>query len=553
MNKSEQGSENAASTGRSAREIVEQHLTGQEPAPIEIGSVPETIRILKDEINNGALPDVYVTEGRLTIIEHVSGTANADAGDLDKPLPVTSTVLTPPRLQLHLAEHTYTYRSKVVVKNKVQTTIEEEVSPSTNALQAVLAARTWPKVPALRGIIGTPVLRGDGTLLQSRGYDERTGLYLAPNVELPLVPDAPTKDEVAECRSFLMDSFLHDFPWVHAADCANYVALMVTPILRRFLRVLTPFGIITATMPSSGKTILTSGPGLLYGQRVLPWTDNDEELRKTITSSLATVEGTMIFDNLAEGTVIDSAILANLVTSNVWSDRLLGGNKIASAPNDRLWLATGNNLATGGDIASRSVWVRLDPKMPRPEQRNSGAFALGDLTQWIEVPENQRKLLYCLLVLVIDWTRAGAERANDVPHMRQFTPWAQGTGGFLAHHGIAGFLANAEEARADDADDAEWRAFFSTWHREFGTDRVTSAALRKSAEIDHSFNSDGHDRWNGTFVTNEQGRKPGAKQLGAILRGQVGRFHGTYVLRKEIRKHDDIALWWVEKQKGDDE
>jgi hypothetical protein len=30
-------------------------------------------------------------------------------------------------------------------------------------------------------------------------------------------------------------------------------------------------------------------------------------------------------------------------------------------PNDRLWLATGNNLRTGGDMASRAVWVRLNP------------------------------------------------------------------------------------------------------------------------------------------------------------------------------------------------
>ena len=53
-------------------------------------------------------------------------------------------------------------------------------------------------------------------------------------------------------------------------------------------------GTITATMPGSGKTILTSGPRLLYGERVFSWTDSDEELRKTITSALATAEGVMI-------------------------------------------------------------------------------------------------------------------------------------------------------------------------------------------------------------------------------------------------------------------
>lgn len=519
--------------------MTEQH--GAEPRRIEVGSAPETIRVLTEEINDGVFPDVYVTDGRLSVIEHVSGTANADAGDQDKPLPVASNALTPPRLALALAAHAYVFRMQM--KNKIP--VETEITPAPGALSAILAGRTWPGVPTLRGIIGAPVLRADGTLLQERGYDARTGLYLAPNVELPRVPDAPTAEQVEEARAFLLDSFLLDFPWVSPADRANYVALLVTPILRRFLRALTPFGIITATMPGSGKTILTSGPGLLYGQRVFSWTDSDEELRKTITSALGTAEGVMIFDNLAEGAVINSPTLANLLTSPVWSDRLLGGNKISSAPNDRLWLATGNNLAIGGDMASRSVWVRIDPAVPRPEQR--GGFALGDLTTWINKAENQQRLMWTVLTLVVDWTRAGADRDISVSNMRQFTPWAQGVGGFLLHHGVTGFLGNAEEARAEDADDGEWTAFLSTWHGRFADQRVTASEVRKTAEVDYSFGSAGTDPWNGAFLTNAQGRRPTPKQLGNLMRGHVGRFHGDYVLRKIKRAHDGVSVWWVER------
>lgn len=508
---------------------------------IEIGSVPETIRVLNEEINNGGLPDMYVSDGRLTLVEEVSGTANADAGDQDMPLPVTSTMVTAPVLALALATHTYTY--KVVVREKNEG--ETEVTPPQTALSAVLAAKKWPGVPPLRGIIGAPVLRGDGTLLQTAGYDERTGLYLAPTITLPYVPDAPTPEQVEEARTFLLGKFLHDFPWVNLADRANYVGLLVTPVLRRYLRVLTPFGVVTATMPGSGKTILTSGPGLLYGQRVFSWTDNEEELGKTITSALTTVEGTMIFDNIAEGGIVRSAKLANLLTSNVWSDRLLGGNKVASLPNDRLWMCTGNNLAVGGDMASRSVWVRIDPKMPRPEER--AKFALGDLSEWITKPENQQHLLWCLLVLVVDWTRAGAPRADGLT-MRQFTGWAQGVGGFLIHHGIQGFLGNAEATRDDnDGDDADWRSFLATWREKFGDDRVTASTVRKSGDLDYSYDKAGHDPWGGTFITNDRGRQPTPKQLGALMRGQVGRFHGDYVLRKQTQKHNGVCVWWVEK------
>jgi hypothetical protein len=51
-------------------------------------------------------------------------------------------------------------------------------------LSAVLAGAEWPSVPALAGIIGTPVLRRDWSLLQTPGYDGASGLYLSPTVSL---------------------------------------------------------------------------------------------------------------------------------------------------------------------------------------------------------------------------------------------------------------------------------------------------------------------------------------------------------------------------------
>ena len=167
-------------------------------------------------------------------------------------------------------------------------------------------------------------------------------------------------------RDFLLTTFLGDFPWVSAADKANYLGLLVTPILRSYLRTLIPFGVVTSTMPGSGKTILTCGLGMLYGQRVLTWTHNDEELRKAITSVLADPVGTIIFDNLAEGTAIDSPVLARLITDRTWADRILGKNVTAAFANDRVWTATGNNLRVGGDIAPARSWSGSTRTCPTP-------------------------------------------------------------------------------------------------------------------------------------------------------------------------------------------
>jgi hypothetical protein len=304
---------------------------------------------------------------------------------------------------------------------------------------------------------------------------------------------------VHQARAFLLERFLVDFPWTGKADRANYLALLVSPALRPFLRCLTPFGIVTASMPGSGKTILTAAIGLSYGQRVLSWPDSDDELRKSITAVMAEPVGEVVFDNLAEGAVIDSPILARLITDHTWSDRRLGSSSNVAYPNDRLWLATGNNLAVGGDMASRTVLVRLDPDMPHPEERSG--FTIPDLPQWIMEQANRRTLLRHVLTLVVDWCANGAPQAEGVT-MRQFTPWARAVRGFLAHHEIEGFLTNIDQVRAVDETDQEWSAFLARWwHLRKDTPLLANELLASAQAV-----MTDEDVWQGTFITGRNGR-----------------------------------------------
>lgn len=518
---------------------------------IQVGTAPETIRVLKAALAEGFLPNTYVSAGELVHMEEVSGGLPSAAADEDSPLPVAASPLRPASLAALLAEHAYVYRLRTRKGDTGDPEVyEEEVTPPREVLSAVLAGKTWPKVPPLRGIIGAPVLRRDGTLLQKPGYDPETGLYLASKVALPYVPDEPTPEQVADARAFLLDRFLRDFPWASDADRANYIALLATPILRHFTRSLTPFALIDATMPSSGKTILTAGPGMLYGQRILPWAYSDEELRKSITAVMADSEqvGVVIWDNIPEGTVIDSAVLAQLVTTGVWSDRQLGASRNIATVNDRLWMATGNNLQVGGDMASRTVRVHLDPNMPRPELRDQSRFGIPHLDQWITRPANQHTVLWHLLILVLDWTRAGAPRTTGLT-MRQFTPWAQSLGGFLAHHGIDGFLRNAADVRDIDEDETRWRAFLSCWYDRHGDRKLTAAELRRDAEP-QMLTGELFDAWDGQFITTPSGRLPNPLQLGRMLTGQAGRWRGDHVLRTGKNARGDRAVFWVERHPG---
>jgi hypothetical protein len=365
----------------------------QDDAPrIEISGSPDAIRKLSTALGAGAIPDLYVTSGRPVRIERVSGTLAVDL-DGDSPLPVTSTPVTTALLAHLLAAHTYTYRLRTRTDDRGRPEFsEEETTPGPAVLSAVLAGAEWPSVPTLAGIIGTPVLRRDWSLLQTPGYDPASGLYLSPTVTLPPVPGQPAPAQVTEARDFLIYTLLGDFEWEDDASLANYIALMVTPFLRRPLRALVPLAILSASAPSSGKSLLSALIGLLVGQQTVPWpADNDTELEKLITSTFTVESGTVIFDNLAEGEVIASPILANLLTNPLWSSRILGKSGMGAWPNDRMWMATGNNLRVGADIATRSVYVRLRPAAPHPEERTG--FAIPDLQGWIMNPANRGRLL----------------------------------------------------------------------------------------------------------------------------------------------------------------
>lgn len=524
--------------------------TGTRPEILLAGDAG-AIRAITRTIEKGqVLPDLYVSGGELVHLTRVSG-ESAPVDDEVPPLPVASVPLTVAALARLLAHHAYVYRVKrdkdgVAKLNPDGTEQREEVSPSPRPLAAVLSQRYWPGVRPLYGVVGSPVLRPDGTLLQAAGYDSATGLYYAPKVAVPTVPDKPTAKQVKEARTFVLDKLLIDFPFVAGgAERANYIGLLIAQILRPYLRCLTPFGLISATTQSSGKTLLAEIPGHLFGQKNLVWRKGDDaELEKSITAALRSVAATMLWDNVQEGSAIASPVLAQLMTAPVWSGRVLGSSTTWETPNDRLWLATGNNIRLGGDMATRTVLVRLDPNEPHPDQRDQSKFGIPHLDSWLKHPANRVTVLRHLLVLVMDWMAAGAPRSTHT--MRQFTTWAAATGGFLAHHGIDGFLGNLAEVRAADEENAEWVTFLAKWHALNGTAHRGVRHIRLSAELEFAKNGSGIDRWEGAFLTDDSGKMPSGKSLGRLLTAHIGRWHGDYVLRSELDKASNARTYWVE-------
>lgn len=494
---------------------------------VRLDTDPASIRAIATAIDDGAIPDTYVRAGTVVVVETPSG---AIATDDDPPQVIT--IVDHNRLSRLLADHTFTYEvAKEKLADGSTELVETEATPKRHVAAAALSSASWPKLAPLNGIVTTPVFRpDDGSLVQDPGYDPATGLIYSPKLPLPVVPERPSREQLAAARAFIVGELLADFPWVGPSR-ANYIGMLVAPLLRPYLGgVPVPLAAVDATSPATGKSLLTTIMTKVYSGYIRPWVGDDVELRKVITSILVDKGGAVVcLDNVGKAETVDQPTLAALLTATVWSDRILGVSTTVRVPNDRVWFVTGNSLSIGGDIASRTVLIRLDAKMPNPDMRPASSFALGDLEEWLGDPVNRATVLHHLLVLVRGWIVAGAQRI-ETP-MRTFTPWASATAGFLAWLAEPGFLANRDSLHEVDEEEAQYGAFYARWHELFGDERLTAKQLHESAlPGDDEWRTDRRE-WRGTFlVRRKDGALPSAVGLGKMLAAERGRYRGGFRL-----------------------
>src|ERR1700678_2705428 len=81
--------------------------------------------------------------------------------------------------------------------------VEVPTHPPDWCVRAVHARGDWPEARVLVGVVETPVMRADGTVLQEAGFDEATGLLYLPNQEFPEVPSRPSQGDAIAARQLL--------------------------------------------------------------------------------------------------------------------------------------------------------------------------------------------------------------------------------------------------------------------------------------------------------------------------------------------------------------
>jgi hypothetical protein len=68
------------------------------------------------------------------------------------------------------------------------------VNPPHEVAQTILARVGEWRLPKIIGVITTPTIRPDGTILDTPGYDPVTRLLLVEPPEMPIIPEYPTRD-----------------------------------------------------------------------------------------------------------------------------------------------------------------------------------------------------------------------------------------------------------------------------------------------------------------------------------------------------------------------
>lgn len=330
--------------------------------------------------------------------------------------------------------------------------------------QVVKVVYTEPKgLPILQALLSCPVFASSGRLLREPGYhaNAQAWIDLPADLGLPTVSPAPTDEEVAAARGLLLDDLLVDFPFVDQSDRAHMLAMLLLPFARRLIPGLTPIHLVEAPTAGSGKGklvavvgILTSGASASGG--AIP--DNDEEVRKKITSELASGNPLLILDNADDKKRLDSATLASALTMPVWRDRLLGQTKMLALPNQAVWIVTGNNPRLSTELARRCIRIRIDPKVDRPWLRSDFKHPL--LEDWAK--ENRAALLHAALTLTQNWLARG--RPPGPGRLGSFERWSEVMGGILSAASVPGFLGNLESLyETADTEGGMWREFIVAW------------------------------------------------------------------------------------------
>lgn len=349
------------------------------------------------------------------------------------------------------------------------TLVEVLTDPPPDVCNTILAMGSKRGLKPLDAVVSAPLMRLNGCVMSVSGYDSETHLLLDMTEPPPRVPTDPTVEQLRNAWTLLWKPF-SQFPFASATDRAVLLATILTAIERPVLSK-APASAIDAPRQGSGKTLIAECISILAtGKHPVAWPHierNEDEVRKRLLTALRSGERVLLWDNITGS--FDSAALAVLLTSDIYTDRVLGASRSESYPNRMLILLTGNNFTPSGELPRRVLTCRLDAQSERPFTRDF-TFNPADICLL-----HRQEMVAAALTLMCGYVAAGRPQATN-RKLGSFEEWDRlvrqavlWIGLHIAEPGLLGDPIDSilERADSDPADEAHV-ALMMAWQSIFG-------------------------------------------------------------------------------------
>jgi hypothetical protein len=275
-------------------------------------------------------------------------------------------------------------------------------------------------LPTVVAIATAPLVLADGALLAPDGLDHNRGIVFNIPKELrAIVPERKdcTKKAVKAAMEYLTDEWLCDVATDYAGKCITIAAALT--LIERTLLPDRPAFFVTAGRRGGGKTttlimLIMAVTGLWPAAAA--WSTNEEERRKALMSYFLYGVPYILWDNIARGMQISCPHVEKSCTAAYYSDRKLGVSEMVCTAASTIHFFTGNNIGPRGDLASRSLRIRLDVDRVDPENR---AFMHPDPVGWTE--NHRAEILAALYAILLGNPQLKA--ARDAEGKTRFKMW----------------------------------------------------------------------------------------------------------------------------------
>jgi hypothetical protein len=447
------------------------------------------------------------------------------------------------------------------LKEKNDVLIRVPVTPPKDIVESIVSPEDpsqWP-FPVLDAIVSIPVMRPDGTILHTPGYDPQTQLYYQPTPDIAhcTIPSTPTQEDARAAAAKLHHVFA-EFPYTTQADRANALAAVLTPFIRQTMHDQdhVPIGILDAASPGTGKSMHASIISILATgspMSAFPAPDSDEEWDKKIFSELLEGNTMICIDNI--NGVLQSTKLDIVLTNHIYRGRVLGRSQMVGVENRATWLATGNNVKLGGDLPDRCYWIRMVAATSNPEERE---FEIKDLMGYVKA--HRVELIEAILTMIRAWYMAGKPKDKSLRPFRTYTHWSHTVGSILHFAGVEGFLTDRKERQSSqDSDRKEWTVFLRAWYNHYGDRAITLKEFKSDCKIENDVFSDkknaGSDAGSDLFFSlpedyreiMREGKKNFSQVFGKALQARSERRYGdeNFYLKREDNTRTNTAAWRV--------